>query len=49
MTTQQFQERLGNLNFRQQVLLSDLLIEIAETIQFWTMRIADAEENNSNV
>jgi hypothetical protein len=49
MTTQQFQERLGNLNFRQQVLLSDLLIEIAESIQFWTMRIADAEENNSNV
>lgn len=49
MTTQQFQQRLGNLNFRQQVLLSDLLIEIAESIQFWTMRIADAEENNSNV
>jgi len=49
MTTQQFQERLGNLNFRQQVLLSDLLIEIAETIQFWTMRIYDANQNNDNV
>jgi hypothetical protein len=45
LTTAQFQERLSQLNFNQQVLLTDLLIEIAETIQFWTMRIADAQNN----
>ncbi|WP_247215191.1 hypothetical protein [Synechococcus sp. C9] len=44
MTTQQFQERLGELNFNQQVLMSDLLIAIAETIQFWTMRLKDARD-----
>ena len=45
LTTAQFQERLSQLNFNQQVLLTDLLIEISETIQFWTMRIADAQNN----
>ncbi len=49
MDTEQFQDRFNELDFKQQVLLSDLLIEIAETIQFWTMRIADANQNNSNV
>jgi len=49
MTTEDFQNRFSQLNFRQQVLLSDLLIEISDTIQFWTMRIADANENNSPV
>ncbi|MFP4134961.1 MAG: hypothetical protein ACLFRN_11940 [Halothece sp.] len=49
MTTEQFQNRFSQLNFRQQVLLSDLLMEISDTIQFWTMRIADANENNSDV
>lgn len=43
MTTDQFQERLRNLTFNQQVLMSDLLIAIAETIQFWTMRLKDAK------
>lgn len=47
MTTEEFQNRFSQLNFRQQVLLSDLLMEISDTIQFWTMRIADANENNS--
>jgi hypothetical protein len=49
MTTEQFQERFRNLNFNQQVLLTDLLIEISETIQFWTMRIKDAQEAHSLV
>ena len=49
MTTQQFQDRLGHLDFRQQVLLTDLLIEIAETIQFWTMRMDDANQNQGQV
>jgi hypothetical protein len=45
MTTQQFQERLSQLNFHQQVMMSELLIEISEAIQFWTMRISDAQNN----
>lgn len=49
MTTQEFQQRLSHLNFHQQVLLSDLLIEIAETIQFWTMRMDDANQNEEDV
>lgn len=49
MTTEQFQNRFGQLDFKQQIVLTDLLIEIAETIQFWTMRIDDAQENNSDV
>lgn len=49
MTTEQFQERFRNLNFNQQVLLTDLLIEISETIQFWTMRIKDAQDTQTLV
>ncbi len=49
MTTEQFQERFRSLNFNQQVLLTDLLIEISDTIQFWTMRIKDAKESKSVV
>jgi len=49
MTTHEFQERLGQLTFNQQVLMSDLLITIAETIQFWTMRLKDAERVGSDV
>jgi hypothetical protein len=37
------------LTFNQQVLMSDLLITIAETIQFWTMRLKDAERVGSDV
>jgi hypothetical protein len=37
-----FQNRFRNLTFNQQVLLTDLLIEIAETIQFWTMRMKES-------
>lgn len=44
MTTNEFQERLRQLTFNQQVLMSDLLIAISETIQFWTMRLKDAQE-----
>lgn len=49
MTTEDFQNRFSQLSFRQQVLLSDLLIEISDTIQFWTIRIDDANQNNSPV
>lgn len=48
MTTQQFQERFSELDFHQQVMMANLLMEIAETIQFWTMRIDDAQKNNSD-
>jgi hypothetical protein len=49
MTTEEFQNRFSQLGFKQQILLTDLLIEIADTIQFWTMRIDDAQQNNSDV
>jgi hypothetical protein len=41
MKTADFQERLKHLNFNQQILLTDLLIEISDTVQFWTMRIKE--------
>jgi hypothetical protein len=47
MTTEQFQKQFNQLNFNQQVLLTDLLIEISDTIQFWTMRIADAKDSEA--
>jgi hypothetical protein len=49
MNTQEFQNRFSQLDFRQQILLTDLLIEIADTIQFWTMRIADAHKSHTEV
>ncbi|MCS6782535.1 MAG: hypothetical protein NZ482_05070 [Gloeomargarita sp. SKYG98] len=49
MTTAEFQERLQHLTFNQQVLMSDLLIAIAETIQFWTMRLKDAQDAGTSV
>lgn len=49
MTTQEFQERFGDLEFNQQVLLTDLIMEISETIQFWTMRLKDARESKTQV
>jgi hypothetical protein len=49
MNTDQFQERFRNLTFNQQVLLTDLLMEISETIQFWTMRLKDAKDSNTAV
>jgi hypothetical protein len=47
MTTDQFQNRFRELNFNQQVLVTDLLIEISNTIQFWTMRLKDARDSNT--
>jgi hypothetical protein len=41
MKTADFQERLKDLDFNQQILLTDLLIEISDTVQFWTMRIKE--------
>ncbi len=49
MTTEDFQKRFQDLKFNQQVLLIDLLMEIADTIQFWTMRIKDATVSNRSV
>ncbi|MBK4732286.1 hypothetical protein JJD41_20800 [Oxynema sp. CENA135] len=58
MSTAEFQERLhgsedsnysNGLNFNQQVLLTDLLMEIAHTVQFWTMRFKDARESGKTV
>ncbi len=42
MTTEQFQDVFRKLDFSKQVILSELLIEVAGTIQFWTMRFKDA-------
>ena len=44
MDTATFQARLENLTYNQQILVSEVLIEIADTIQFWTMRLKDAQE-----
>lgn len=49
MDTAEFQARFRQLNFNQQVLLTDLLIEISDTIQFWAMRMSDARDNAINV
>jgi len=46
MTTSDFLEKFRKLDFNQQVLLTDLLIEIADTIQFWTMRLSDVYDIN---
>lgn len=47
MTTNQFQARFQQLNFNQQMLMTELLLEIADTIQFWTMRLKDAVQSGS--
>jgi hypothetical protein len=44
MDTAAFQTRLENLTYNQQILVSEVLIEIADAIQFWTMRLSDAQE-----
>ncbi|MCL1474268.1 hypothetical protein [Argonema antarcticum] len=49
MTTEAFQNRFRELDFNQQVLLTDLLMEISDTIQFWTMRLKDAKKCNTQV
>jgi hypothetical protein len=47
MTTAKFQERLKDLDFNQQILLVDLLIEISDTVQFWTMRIKEVSPDKN--
>ena len=47
MTTDLFQERFRHLTFNQQLLVTDLLMEISSAIQFWTMRMKDAKESNT--
>jgi hypothetical protein len=42
MNTREFQNVFRELDFSQQVILSELLIEVADAIQFWTMRFKDA-------
>jgi hypothetical protein len=44
MTTLEFQAQFQSLNFNQQMLLTDLLLEGGDTIQFWTMRLKDTLE-----
>jgi hypothetical protein len=44
MDTAAFQARLEQLSYNQQILMSEVLIEIADTIQFWTMRLRDAQD-----
>jgi hypothetical protein len=48
MNTQEFQARFQQLNFNQQMLITELLLEIADTIQFWTMRLKDSLEVHGN-
>ena len=38
-----FKEKLKTLDFEKQVLLAELLIAIADSIQFWTMRLTEKE------
>lgn len=49
MNTADFQTRLEQLNYNQQIMLSEVLIEIADTIQFWTMRLKDAADAQRDV
>jgi hypothetical protein len=49
MTTEEFQNRFRQLNFNQQVLLTDLLIEISLAIQFWTMGMKDVKDSGNSV
>lgn len=49
MTTEEFQNQFRELDFNQQVLLTDLLMEISDNIQFWTMRIKDAKDSSTQV
>ena len=38
LNTNDFQNKFYELDVKQQILIAELLIEIADTIQFWTMR-----------
>lgn len=49
MTTEDFQNRFRQLSFNQQVLLTDLLIEISQAIQFWTMRMKDVKDSGNSI
>jgi len=49
MKTDDFQAKFKDLDFNQQALMADLLIEIADTIQFWTMRLKDAKDSGCQV
>ena len=44
METEMFQHEFYKLDINDQVLLAELLMEIGETIQFWTMRFSDSAE-----
>ncbi len=46
MDTKQFQDKLDELSFNEQIVITELLIEISETIQFWTMRFDEINEIN---
>lgn len=48
MTTDEFLTRFEEMELEERVLLVDLLIEIADTIQFWTMRFDDAIDSQAD-
>lgn len=48
MTSNDFQARFRQLDFNEQVLLTELLMEIADTVQFWTMRLDDANDAHTS-
>jgi hypothetical protein len=47
MKTEDFQARYAQLNFNQQILVTEMLLEIADTIQFWTMRLKETLQSNA--
>lgn len=48
METMNFQSFFYSLNFNKQVLLTDLLIEISDTVQFWSVRMKEIYDLNKN-
>ena len=46
LSTQDFNDNFEKLSTNDQVMIADLLIEISDAIQFWTMRIKDSQKSN---
>ena len=46
LSTQDFNDQFEKISSNNQVMIADLLIEISDAIQFWTMRIKDSQKSN---
>jgi hypothetical protein len=49
LTTQEFDKNFTELPSHEQATIAELLIEIGDAIQFWKMRIKDANKSNSTL